>query len=41
MKVMLIGFASTGVIALVAYFALHEMGFSSQEVYSGEDVRLD
>jgi len=41
MKVMLMGFSSIIIIALVAYFALHQMGFSSQEVYSGDNVRLD
>ncbi|ASM74555.1 MULTISPECIES: hypothetical protein [Roseobacteraceae] len=41
MKIMFAGFAGVIVIGVVAYFALHEMGFSSQEVYSGENVRLD
>ncbi|WP_259996573.1 hypothetical protein [Sulfitobacter sp. S223] len=41
MKAMLMGFASIVVIAAVAYFGLHEMGFSSQDVYSGDNVRLD
>ncbi len=41
MKSMLAGFAAVAVIGVVAYYGLHEIGFSSQEVYSGENVRLD
>ena len=41
MKVMFAGFAGIIVIGVVAYFGLHEMGFSSQQVYSSDNVRLD
>ncbi|GLT11082.1 hypothetical protein PVW51_08325 [Sulfitobacter sp. PR48] len=41
MKVMFAGFAGIMVIGVVAYFGLHEMGFSSQDVYSSGNVRLD
>jgi len=41
MKSMLAGFVAVAVIGVVAYYGLHEIGFSSQEVYSGENVRLD
>lgn len=41
MKAMLAGFVAVAVIAVVAYFGLHEIGFSSQQVYSSENVRLD
>lgn len=41
MKAMLAGFVAVAVIGVVAYFGLHEIGFSSAEVYSGENVRLD
>jgi hypothetical protein len=41
MKAMLAGFVAVAVIGVVAYFGLHEIGFSSQQVYSSENVRLD
>jgi len=41
MKAMLAGFLGVAVIGVVAYFGLHVIGFSSAEVYSGENVRLD
>tara|TARA_R110002049_G_scaffold188402_2_gene356800 strand:- start:13491 stop:13616 length:126 start_codon:yes stop_codon:yes gene_type:complete len=41
MKAMLAGFVGIVVIGVVAYFGLHEMGFSAQQVYSSENVRLD
>jgi len=41
MKAMLSGFAAIIVIGVAAYFGLHEIGFSSAEVYSGPNVRLD
>lgn len=41
MKAMMAGFAATVVIAVGAYFVLHEMGFSAQEQASGGAVRLD
>ncbi|WP_284438318.1 hypothetical protein [Thalassococcus arenae] len=41
MKAMWAGFAGVVVIAFAAHFALGEMGFSSQEVYSGANVRLE
>ncbi|WP_263619685.1 hypothetical protein [Salipiger bermudensis] len=41
MKAMFTGFVAIIVIGIVAYFGLHEIGFSSAEVYSGPNVRLD
>lgn len=41
MKAMFTGFAATILIGACAYFALGEMGFSAQDVYSGASVRLD
>ena len=41
MKAMLTGFAAAALISVGAYFGLGEMGFSAQDVYSGESVRLD
>ena len=41
MKAMLTGFATMIVIAVGAYYLLHQMGFSSQEVYSSDNVRLE
>lgn len=41
MKAMFTGFAAIIVIGIVAYFGLHEMNFSSAEVYSSSNVRLD
>jgi hypothetical protein len=41
MKAMIAGFAAMIVIGLGAYFVLGEMGFSSSEVYSSPNVRLD
>lgn len=41
MKVMLTAFAATVLIAVGAYFALHEAGFSSDERLAGDAVRLD
>lgn len=41
MKAMMLGFAAMVVISVGAYFALHEMGFSSGAVHSGDAVRLD
>jgi hypothetical protein len=41
MKAMLSGFVAIIVIGVAAYFGLHEIGFSSAEVYSGPNVRLD
>ncbi len=41
MKAMLAGFAAMIVISIGAYFALGEMGFSSQEAGSGANVRLE
>ncbi len=41
MKAMMTGFAVTIVISVGAYFVLNEMGFSSQDVFSGDNVRLD
>lgn len=41
MKAMLAGFAAMVLIAWGAWYVLGEMGFSSQEVMSGPNVRLD
>lgn len=41
MKPLFLGIAATAVIGVVAYFGLHNAGWSSQEVYSSENVRLD
>lgn len=41
MKAMLTGFVVMIVISVGAHYALEGMGFSSQEVYSGSNVRLD
>ncbi|WP_261395671.1 hypothetical protein [Salipiger bermudensis] len=41
MKAMLTGFVAIIVIGVAAYYGLHEIGFSSAEVYSGPNVRLD
>jgi hypothetical protein len=41
MKAMMSGFIAMAVIAVGAYFVLHEAGFSSQESQSGANVRLD
>jgi len=38
---MLLAFASTIVIAVVAHYALGTVGFSSKEKYTSENVRLD
>lgn len=41
MRVMLTAFAATIVIAALADLALDQIGFSSQDRYSSESVRLD
>ncbi|CUH80757.1 hypothetical protein [Tropicibacter naphthalenivorans] len=41
MKAMFTGFVAMTLIAIGAYFALHEMGFSSADVMSGPNVRLE
>ncbi|WP_425099451.1 hypothetical protein [Tropicibacter sp. S64] len=41
MKAMLAGFAAAVLIAVGAYYGLHEIGFSSAEQASGPAVRLD
>ena len=41
MKAMVAGFAAIIVLAVVADYALKQAGFSSQEKYSGNAVRLD
>ncbi len=41
MKVMLLGFAATILIAFAAAELLSNSGFSTPEVYSGPAVRLD
>ncbi|WP_425039010.1 hypothetical protein [Primorskyibacter sp. S187A] len=41
MKAMMTGFAAIIVISIGAYFALGEMGFSSEDTFSSPNVRLD
>ncbi|MGR3492499.1 MAG: hypothetical protein ACU0DW_10600 [Shimia sp.] len=41
MKPMLTGFAAIVVIAVLAYVALNGAGFSSSDVFSGDNVRLE
>ncbi|WP_319823974.1 hypothetical protein [Thalassovita sp.] len=41
MKAMLTGLAAVIVVAAGANYALDQMGFSSQKVYSSQNVRLD
>ncbi len=41
MKAMLAGFTAIVVISLVAYYGLEQTGFSSEDVYSGDNVRLN
>lgn len=41
MKAMLTGFAAMAVISVVAYYALGQMGFSSQDTNASANVRLD
>ncbi|MEM7472883.1 MAG: hypothetical protein AAF340_16145 [Pseudomonadota bacterium] len=41
MKAVLTGGLVMVVISVGSYFALGEMGFSAQDVYSGDNVRLD
>jgi|GEM_PF-735800 len=41
MKPLLLGVLTTCVIGVVAYYGLNNAGWSSQDVYSSENVRLD
>ena len=41
MKMMLLSFAATAVIAVGAYYVLHEIGFSAEDQTTGADVRVD
>ena len=41
MKAMLTGFATMIAISILAWYGLGEMGFSSEAVHSGTNVRLD
>ena len=41
MKAMLAGFAAIVAISVVAHFGLDRAGFSSEDVYSNENVRLN
>ena len=41
MKPMLTGFAAIVVIATAAWWGLGQLGFSSRDVQSSENVRLD
>ncbi|GGX71777.1 hypothetical protein GCM10007385_45880 [Tateyamaria omphalii] len=41
MKAMMLGFAALIVISVGSYFALQELGFSSEDRGSGDAVRLD
>ncbi|SMX50518.1 hypothetical protein [Maliponia aquimaris] len=41
MKAMFAGFAAAILIAAGAWYGLNQLGFSSAEVYSSPNVRLD
>ncbi|MEL7115880.1 MAG: hypothetical protein AAGP08_09855 [Pseudomonadota bacterium] len=41
MKAMFAGFAAMIVISIGAYYALGEAGFSSEDTFSNDNVRLD
>lgn len=41
MKAMMAGFVAVAAIGVGAHFALGTLGFSAQEVYSSENVRLE
>ncbi len=41
MKAMLAGFAAIIVITVAAWYGLGQAGFSSQDVYSSQNVRID
>lgn len=41
MKAMMSGFAALVVISLIAFYGLGYAGFSSQDVHSSENVRLN
>ena len=41
MKAMITGFAAIIVISVIAWYGLHQLGFSSQDVNSSGSVRLD
>lgn len=41
MKAMFLGFAAMVVIAIGAWYALEQAGFSTTEMHSGANVRLD
>ncbi|WP_259993682.1 hypothetical protein [Sulfitobacter sp. S190] len=41
MKAMFAGFAVMTVIGVGAYFVLNEIGFSAQDTYSSDSVRVD
>ena len=41
MKSMLAGFAAVILLAVAAWYGLHELGFSAQDAYSGPNVRLE
>ena len=41
MKAMLAGFLATALIGVVAFYGLGYAGFSTEEVYTGPNVRLD
>lgn len=41
MKAMLTGFAAIIVIGVGAFFVLEQAGFSSADVFSNDNVRLD
>lgn len=41
MKAMITGFVAIVLVSIGAFYGLGQAGFSSQEVHSGADVRLD
>jgi len=41
MKAMFASFVAIALIAMAAWFTLNQMNFTSQDVYSGPNVRLE
>ena len=41
MKAILSGFAAIVILSVAAYYGLQQAGFSSEDVFSSENVRLD
>ncbi len=41
MKAILSGFAAIVILSVAAYYGLQQAGFSSEDIFSSENVRLD